>query len=88
MIEALHNVARHTDATRAHVTVAVVHGDLDLRVTDDAPGADAPWLPGVGLTSMRERVEQLGGRVRAGPSPGGGEVHARLPLAGVAAPSR
>ena len=38
---------------------------------------------GVGLTSMRERAEELGGSCTLQPRPGGGSiVSARLPLAG------
>jgi len=39
------------------------------------------WAPGVGLLSMRERADQLGGHFTAGPGPGGGQVAVILPLA-------
>ena len=38
------------------------------------------WCAGVGLSSMRERAEELGGLLTAAPSPDGGRVLARLPL--------
>jgi signal transduction histidine kinase len=51
-------------------------------VTDDGIGLTQAWRPGVGLTSMCERAEQLGG---TSPSrrftKGGTTVHAVLPVA-------
>jgi signal transduction histidine kinase len=76
--EALTNVARHSRAGTCTVTLRVQDG-LVIEVVDD--GADiAAWRPGVGLTSMRERATELGGRFMAGPEPGGGRVCAVLPL--------
>jgi signal transduction histidine kinase len=83
--ESLTNVSRH--ATRAGaVSVAVVRGagGVTVEVSDDAPAAPArlPHRGGYGLVGMRERVETLGGTLRAGPRPTGGwSVHATLPLA-------
>ncbi len=76
--EALTNVARHAGASSAVLTMRCA-GDLDLEIVDDGP-ADGPWCPGVGLTAMRERAAELGGRFDAGPSPAGGRVHVWLPL--------
>ena len=56
--EAMLNVARHADTTWARVRVEVVDGALELEVLDDGARGRA-WMPGVGLTSMRERIEQL-----------------------------
>jgi len=79
--EALTNAARHAGAAHAHVRLRVRAGVLAVTVTDDGPGGGT-WTPGVGLVSMRERAEQLGGRLVAGPGPdGGGRVHAELPVA-------
>jgi signal transduction histidine kinase len=86
--EALTNITRH--APTAHsVTVTITHdpGQVAVVVTDDAPttghGADHPFHPGsgYGLVGMRERVEALGGQLRAGPQPSTGwAVHASLPV--------
>ena len=78
--EAMLNVARHADTSWARVRVEVVDGALELEVLDGGAGS-APWVPGVGLTSMRERIEQLGGRVTVGATTDGGRVHAVVPLA-------
>jgi signal transduction histidine kinase len=78
--EALANVVRHSGAGSAQVRVWVDDGSLHLEVCDDG-ATDAGWVPGVGLTSMRERTEQLGGGFSAAGSAGGGRVSAWLPLA-------
>ncbi|GIH39547.1 two-component sensor histidine kinase [Microbispora corallina] len=81
--EALTNVARHAGPA-ASAAVGVEYGPdvLTVRVHDDGRAApDGPPVPGVGLTGMRERVAALGGRLSAGPRPGGGfSVEAELPL--------
>jgi len=63
--EALANVAKHAQARRVEVAMTHDRSGVTLRVADDGQGFDpqAP-RPGthLGLWSMRERVEQLGGR--------------------------
>ncbi len=59
--EALTNVARHgVEVTRVDVRLLPEPGGIRVEVRDD--GRDASVEPGRGLTGMRERVEQLGGR--------------------------
>lgn len=79
VVEALTNVARHASATRAEVELEVLDGSLRLAVRDDGNGART-WRPGVGMTSMRERAEQVGGTLVAAPGRDGGLVEARIPL--------
>jgi signal transduction histidine kinase len=58
--EALTNVARHADATRAHVAVARSGNRVVVEVRDDGRGgADASL--GTGLQGLRDRVGALGG---------------------------
>lgn len=82
--EALTNVARH--APHAHdVTVTVDRNPsgVTVEVVDDAPpgSARASHRGGYGLIGMRERVETLGGTLRAGPRPDAGwSVLATLPI--------
>ena len=80
--EALTNVMRHADASRALVSLRVDRGTLDIEVSDDGTGAtDASPHGGHGLRGMHERAAALGGEVTAGPAEQGGwQVHARLPL--------
>ena len=78
VVEALTNVARHSDSPSASVRLEPDAGGLRLEVTD--AGRSGAWRPGVGLSSMRERAAELGGTLEAGPGPRGGRVAAVLPL--------
>ncbi|MFB4315210.1 sensor histidine kinase [Actinomadura sp. 21ATH] len=82
--EALTNVLRHAPEARS-VTVAVGRDPrgVTVEVTDDAPAAAARprHRGGYGVIGMRERVETLGGTLRAGPRPTAGwTVLATLPV--------
>lgn len=79
-VEALTNVARHTDSAEATVVLTRVGANLVVEVTDPVPGTGT-WQAGVGLSSMRERAEELGGSLVARSTPAGGRVRAELPLA-------
>jgi signal transduction histidine kinase len=79
--EALTNVVRHASATACTVAVATGDGVLRISVTDDGVGGAAARAGGVGLGSMRERAERIGGRLTVAGGPGGGtRVTAELPL--------
>ena len=78
--EALTNVIRHSRAGSVVVRLDADDAGLHCEVLDDGRGATA-WPPGVGITGMRERVAQLGGRCEVGPGPRGGEVRVCLPMA-------
>ncbi|UCH87027.1 MAG: response regulator [Dehalococcoidia bacterium] len=82
--EALANVAKHAQAHRVDVALMWDEAHVILRLTDDGRGFDpqAP-RPGthLGLWSMRERVEQLGGRFEVESTLGTGTaVKAIIPL--------
>jgi signal transduction histidine kinase len=75
--EALTNVVKHADAKRVIVRLAVSGARLRLRIQDDGRGFELSQRPvdrraGLGLASMRERVEHLRGEVELRSSPGQG----------------
>jgi PAS domain S-box-containing protein len=77
--EALTNVVKHAQATRAKVRAAAGDGVLTVEVRDDGVGGANP--DGRGLMGIADRVEALGGRLRIESTDGGGTVlTARLPL--------
>ena len=81
--EALTNVARHAHARTCHVRLLVDRGSgvLEVEITDDGVGISGGRVAGVGLSSMRERAEELGGTLTVERRPEGGtRVLARLPL--------
>ena len=67
--EALSNVARHAQATRATMRIAIVGDELRLTVSDDGAGSPADAGSGHGLLSLRERAARLGGTATIGPDP-------------------
>jgi signal transduction histidine kinase len=76
--EALTNAARHATGRPVTVRVAVTRGQVEV-VVDSAgpPGQDSG--AGLGLVSMRERAQAVGGTCTAGPGGSGWLVHAALP---------
>ena len=79
VMEALTNVARHSAATRAEVALRVSDDFLTVDISDNG-NAGGEWVPGIGLTSMRERASELGGTVTYRGTPTGSTVLAELPL--------
>ena len=79
--EALANAVRHARAGTVRIVLRGVAGELTLQVTDDGRGIDADVHAGVGILSMRERAEAVGGTCLIEPLPAGGtRVLARFPL--------
>jgi signal transduction histidine kinase len=81
--EALTNVVRHSHASRCTMRLALGEQkrQLELEVEDNGHGLAPTRSAGVGLASMRERAEELGGtcEVKQGQA-GGTRVLVRLPL--------
>lgn len=79
--EALMNAYRHAHATTVHIRVqAPPDGPLTLEVLDDGRGLDHDRGAGVGLTSMRERADELGGTLRVEPRAEGSGTRVRMEL--------
>jgi PAS domain S-box-containing protein len=85
--ELLNNCAKHSQAEHVHVTVGRVDGTVLLEVSDDGRGLDphavasAPMHGHIGLASLTQRVEAVGGTLDLSGGDGGGTtVVARLPI--------
>jgi signal transduction histidine kinase len=78
--EALTNVTRHSTADAAVVRLAVRDGELHAAVHDDGVNAGTGVQPGVGLTSIRERAAELGGRCTIRLDRTGGRIDVWLPV--------
>ncbi len=82
--EAITNVGRHAQATKAAVAVSVGDGHCQLRVVDDGCGIAESGLAvgGLGLGNLRRRAEKLHGKFEIESPEGGGTVLTwRVPLA-------
>jgi signal transduction histidine kinase len=78
--EALTNVVKHAQASRATVAVGIEAEHLSITVHDDGCGAADP-AHGTGLTGMLDRVEAGEGTLTITSPPGiGTTVHATVPL--------
>ncbi|MCX5010324.1 GAF domain-containing protein [Streptomyces sp. NBC_00555] len=74
--EALTNVVRHAEATRAEASIVAEGGVLTVIVTDNGVGLSDGGRRG-GLRNLAERAERLGGRMEV-TSRGAGEPGTRL----------
>jgi signal transduction histidine kinase len=83
--EALANIAKYAQATRATVDLARDNGDLRVEVADDGIGG-ASIGSGSGLTGLADRVGALGGRLSLDSPVGvGTRLTALIPCGGEAA---
>jgi signal transduction histidine kinase len=79
--EALTNVARHADATTAHIELRIDPDQLAMSISDDGRGLPPETRAGVGLRSMRERVSELGGAMTIESSDGlGSTIRITIPM--------
>lgn len=86
--EAVHNAIRHGRATHVCVELTADAENLTVTIGDDGCGFDPEATPtpddqggGMGLVSMRERAELLGGEFQLRATVGSGaSIQARLPL--------
>ncbi len=77
--EALRNVERHAEATRVTLTITFAKDEARLRIIDNGVGfstasvsADVTASGQMGLLSMQERAESLGGKLEIQSNPGNG----------------
>jgi signal transduction histidine kinase len=73
--EALNNALKHAAATSVLVALCSRSDQIEMKVTDNGTGFDPSAVAdsgGVGLVSMRERAEKIGGSLQIISSPGEG----------------
>jgi signal transduction histidine kinase len=79
------NIIRHSQASRADVVLRQTLTQIEGSLRDDGIGFDPTAARndrGMGLVSMQERINRLGGELKVQSSPGkGAKVSFVLPLA-------
>jgi signal transduction histidine kinase len=84
--ECMENVRKHSGAREARVSLARANSQVTMIVADGGCGIPAPRAAppsGIGLASMRERIEAVGGAFLVDSAPGQGvRVEARIPVLG------
>jgi len=87
--EALHNVAKHADASHVTLWFGPTDEGVRLVIADDGGGLPEQWVAmaeargSYGMAGMRERAELIGGRFSATSRPGRGttiEVNVPVPV--------
>ena len=82
--ESLTNVQRHSRSRRAAVRLNRIEDQVTLEIRDEGTGMGRKGekirkiLPGVGISSMRERVRQIGGELEIESTSAGTTVRARI----------
>ncbi|HXF84511.1 MAG TPA: GAF domain-containing sensor histidine kinase [Anaerolineales bacterium] len=81
--EALNNIVKHARATQVKVSLKVESGELRLGISDDGTGFDTgAEFPGhLGMITMRERAEKVGGTFAIESAPNAGtHIQVTIPL--------
>ena len=81
--EALQNALKYSEARHVSVHLSGGPDGLALTIVDDGVGfdVDAAWGKGLGLISMSERLEAIGGTFEIRSKPGAGtRLEVRVPL--------
>ncbi len=90
--ESARNVIKHSGARQAHVELNAGIEEICLRIADDGAGFDPRSVAGaggLGLVSMRERLQLVGGTLSIDSRPAGGtRIDARIPLASAGRPAK
>lgn len=80
--ELMTNIVKHADATEAHFEFELDAEYCSLQVVDNGVGFDAEkQAKGIGLTNVRQRTDEFGGRLTISPNQGiGTQVYVEIPL--------
>ena len=81
VLEAVTNVINHAQAGLCGVSLILENGNLNMEIKDDGIGLPEAHIHGIGLDSMRERAEELGGRFELVSSSQGTRVYGEIPIA-------
>lgn len=81
--EALQNAVKHSRSPGIEVSLRVSGDDIEMVVKDFGIGFDPGTQAhrGLGLTSMKERLKAVGGRLSIASQPDGTTIHAYVPMA-------
>lgn len=81
--EGISNIAKHSSASQAVITLRVADAELTLTIQDDGSTIDLPFATtGIGLLGIRERISALNGCLDLSIArPHGLIIQVRLPLA-------
>jgi len=79
-VEAVTNVARHSGVAEATVYFALASGPALRIQIQDRGRSTTTWTPGVGMVSMRERIEQIGGTLTVHAGRHGATITAHIPI--------
>jgi signal transduction histidine kinase len=81
-LEAMQNAMKHAGGVKTIAVALAQQGDLRFEVSDDGSGFEKQSVvPGTGLTSMRDRIAAVGGRLDIRTTPGSGTcVAGTVPL--------
>lgn len=75
--EALTNTVKHAPGSRVAVRLLAANGEAELTIDSTGPARAGT---GLGLATMRERAQAVGGRCEAGPVASGWRVRASVPI--------
>jgi len=81
--EALQNALKHSSATTMAVHLSGASGGVTVTIADNGVGfdVDTAWRKGIGLSSISERVDEIGGALEIQSRPGAGtRLTATVPL--------
>jgi signal transduction histidine kinase len=83
--ESLNNIARHSQATEARVSLETIKRRIRLSISDNGCGFECGLdANGFGLISMRERMRAVDGTLSIDPGPGRGtRIDAEVPVRSV-----
>jgi signal transduction histidine kinase len=80
VMEGINNALRHADAENVKVSIRLEEDRLIIVIDDDGVGMSPDAKPGIGLASMQERAEELGGHFRILSKQPGAQFIAELPF--------